>query len=439
MFEPDEGCETTAVQGRSGVEVDNPLSLADDSPWQPHFERLTAFEQIGKDVQRTFPEERDRFLSGVDTTSDSFHRQMCGVLATWSLIEDNVHVGYRQGMHEIAAVCWLAVKEDASDEVDRRAMEADTFTLFDVLMKRALSFYIWRPTAAASSSSTSLPILQRCEVIQESLQASDPALFRFLASNRIAVQLFAIRWLRLLFLRELQLDTAMELWDALFDVDASLHLMDHVCVALLIRMRDTVMQSSHTECLQVLMATQDNFIQPGESVHALVREARQVHRRFTAVRSGYVSLSEQRTEGYGGQRDDRDAGVFQAAASYLGSRGPAVVNAQSLGAGFSKAFDTVQRTAYAAYQAHMQPKNAHSDGFPPSMSSLSSYPNNNRRPQGAAALQSSFARLSSTPYTITPAHTESSSGEGSPQASSVQAGSAPPTSSFDPLGANTVL
>ena len=46
------------------------------------------------------------------------------------------------------------------------------------------------------------------------------------------------RWLRLLFTRELSLDDAMVLWDALFAVDPSFDLALWICVAMLVRIRN---------------------------------------------------------------------------------------------------------------------------------------------------------------------------------------------------------
>ena len=46
------------------------------------------------------------------------------------------------------------------------------------------------------------------------------------------------RWIRLLFGREFPLPNVLELWDALFADGPSLSLMDYVCVAMLMHIRE---------------------------------------------------------------------------------------------------------------------------------------------------------------------------------------------------------
>ena len=50
--------------------------------------------------------------------------------------------------------------------------------------------------------------------------------------------LFCSRWLRLLFTREFSMPDALKLWDGLFACDSTLHLVQWVCVAMLIRIRN---------------------------------------------------------------------------------------------------------------------------------------------------------------------------------------------------------
>jgi hypothetical protein len=117
------------------LEVNNPLSLSDNNPWHTYFASLSMLDQIKVDVQRAFPE--DEVLR-----SEIAQLQLIRVLFVWSLMKENESVGYRQGMHEIAAICWL-VRKDASDLKDRW-MEEDTFILFELIMARAKPWYEWK-------------------------------------------------------------------------------------------------------------------------------------------------------------------------------------------------------------------------------------------------------------------------------------------------------
>ena len=46
------------------------------------------------------------------------------------------------------------------------------------------------------------------------------------------------RWIRLLFEREFPFDDLLSLWDALFVIDPALSLVDYICVAMILRIRD---------------------------------------------------------------------------------------------------------------------------------------------------------------------------------------------------------
>lgn len=46
------------------------------------------------------------------------------------------------------------------------------------------------------------------------------------------------RWIRLLFGREFDIYELLKLWDAIFAQDPSLEIVDYICLAILLRMRD---------------------------------------------------------------------------------------------------------------------------------------------------------------------------------------------------------
>lgn len=45
------------------------------------------------------------------------------------------------------------------------------------------------------------------------------------------------RWVRLLFGREFPFDEVLSIWDLLFAEDPQLELVDHICIAMLLRIR----------------------------------------------------------------------------------------------------------------------------------------------------------------------------------------------------------
>ncbi|CAE7210466.1 unnamed protein product, partial [Rhizoctonia solani] len=69
----------------------------------------------------------------------------------------------------------------------------------------------------------------------------------------IEPQMYGIRWLRLLFTREFPWRDALMLWDALFATDPSLQIIQWVCVAMLMRIRNLLFAAEYTDALTYLL------------------------------------------------------------------------------------------------------------------------------------------------------------------------------------------
>ena len=170
----------------------------------------------------------------------------------------NPDVGYRQGMHEILApILWVVSRDaietediDGTDAsllgidiqerqlmllcLDSNPVEQDSFTLFTVIMQTVKSYYEVNITSRPSSSS----IAERSRRIHEELLVqADLELAQHLTAIEIIPQIFLIRWIRLLFGREFDLEGVLTLWDALFAEDPVLGLVDLICVSMLLRIR----------------------------------------------------------------------------------------------------------------------------------------------------------------------------------------------------------
>lgn len=178
------------------------------------------------------------------------------------------HLGYRQGLHELAAillwVVWCDSIDPASgpghpegesendgllDEVlDPAYVSHDTFILFSAVMKHAKEWYEPGPEGHNGIS----PIIQRSKYIHETLlKATDPELATHLKTLDVLPQVFLMyvmhpgflqrvfdndsrRWIRLLFSREFPLDELLLVWDALFAEDKEFHLVDLICVSMFV-------------------------------------------------------------------------------------------------------------------------------------------------------------------------------------------------------------
>ncbi|KAF9574406.1 TBC1 domain, member 5 [Mortierella alpina] len=230
------------------LEVNNPLSLAEDSPWQQFFVDSELKKIIKQDVERTLP-DNDYFRS------ERVQEQLSDILFIYCKI--NHDVSYRQGMHELLAhVLWVVSSEsldihsepgmtsDATLDViksvlDSTYIEHDTFSLFSSLMSRAKPWYEFSEEGLPGRKSK--------------LEKIDNELYLHLRSLEIEPQLFGIRWLRLLFSREFPMDNVLSLWDGIFANGPSLEICIFLGVALLLRIRDELLEEDFAGCLHKLM------------------------------------------------------------------------------------------------------------------------------------------------------------------------------------------
>jgi TBC1 domain family protein 5 len=129
----------------------------------------------------------------------------------------NQDIGYRQGMHELAAPILWVVQRDAlasmtsdgaiqtndgdrlmCDTLNANFIEHDSFTLFNLIMRTAKSFYeLGEPDKRLNTAPTSAtlygssPIVQRSKQIHEVLLAQvDPELASHLTQIEILPQIF---------------------------------------------------------------------------------------------------------------------------------------------------------------------------------------------------------------------------------------------------------
>lgn len=228
---------------------------------------MELLQTIETDVSRCLPE--------VASLRDiSVQRSLAHLLFVWSSL--NPRIGYRQGMHELAGVLWIVRESDslmrsnsgqpdpAGEVLDERYVEHDAYAMLNGLMTRIEDFYQWQAAETKSMGSNTAapyqpPILQRCAHVSSSLKRCDPLLAAHLFSLGIESQLYLLRWMRLLFLREFSLGATLELWDVILSQhggpqqDSRLEAVDWICIALLLRMRNRLLVEDQGEAFQALL------------------------------------------------------------------------------------------------------------------------------------------------------------------------------------------
>ncbi|KAG0149524.1 hypothetical protein CROQUDRAFT_653609 [Cronartium quercuum f. sp. fusiforme G11] len=270
------------------VRVNNPLSQDEANPWNVWFSDLEMRRTIHQDVIRTFPDSP--YFRRIE-----IQNMLTNILHAYSKLHDAV--GYRQGMHEVLAVIIKTLDTDALEPcfsfdttplmpqvLSRSYLEHDSYTLFSRLMRQVEDWYDFNCTVPArdqmpSSSTPALsvgflppqiavtqpsipaanklvpPIVDKCwEIFHVHLKCVDPELWSHLNHLQIEPQIWGIRWLRLLFTREFSYGDSLMLWDAILAEDpCSLRLADYICIVMLLRIRDSLLDSDYGSALQTIL------------------------------------------------------------------------------------------------------------------------------------------------------------------------------------------
>ncbi|RPA89109.1 RabGAP/TBC [Choiromyces venosus 120613-1] len=258
----------------------DPLAEVAENPWEQFRKDESLRKEIFQDIERCMPENtyfRD----------PTIQNSLLNTLFIYCKL--NADVSYRQGMHEIVAIIlWVVAcdaislatgadeKEESKEEeggklvadenvmiecLDHRFIEHDTFSLFQVVMRSAKAWYELGEEAPSSvkgrgrsENRASSPIVEKSKYIHEYLlMAVDPELAEHLKALDVLPQVFLIRWIRLLFGREFPFEELLEVWDALFAEDPNLQLVDHICVAMLLRVRWQLMEADYSTALTLVL------------------------------------------------------------------------------------------------------------------------------------------------------------------------------------------
>lgn len=241
----------------AGLPVD-PLADDPESPWELVRKDELIRSEILQDVQR-LPDDP---LYHQDTVQ----AMILDILFLYCKLNPGVG-GYRQGMHELLAPIVHVLTQDsldrksvAADEkgvdtlmldmLDSAYVEHDAYTIFSMLMARASAFY----EVGSDKTGEQNTIVEKSRHIHDELLTQvDPELASHLKEIEILPQIFLIRWIRLLFSREFPFEQLLVLWDTIFALDPSLDLIDLTCVAMLLRIRWTLLESDYAMALQLLL------------------------------------------------------------------------------------------------------------------------------------------------------------------------------------------
>ena len=177
----------------------------------------------------------------------------------------NPDLSYRQGMHEILAPILWVVERDAIELgessktlgedaliktiFDAEYLEHDAFAIFGQVMQSAKNFYEQTTTSGREN-----PMVVRSRrIFNEMLPLVDSKLAAHLENIDIVPQIFLMRWIRLLFGREFAFDELLTVWDVIFAEDATLEIVDHISLAMLLRIHWDLINADYNAALTLLL------------------------------------------------------------------------------------------------------------------------------------------------------------------------------------------
>ena len=231
------------------VQLD-PLSPTENNPWDTNFKDTQLKEIITRDTTRIFP-ELELFKS------KSVGQVLENVLFVWCKVEgfrDRGDCNYRQGMHELAAIVLISVlnhdrNETITDTCNSTILqlgieiEALVFAIFKTVMQNIGYLYARHDSDQQPITTASLRVYQELEII-------DYLLYKHLISLKIEPQVFCIRWLRLLFCREFEMDQVVSVWESII---ADFDLVIWIAVSMLLQIKPQLLQTDYTLVMQTLM------------------------------------------------------------------------------------------------------------------------------------------------------------------------------------------
>ncbi|GAM24107.1 hypothetical protein SAMD00019534_072820 [Acytostelium subglobosum LB1] len=294
----------------ASVAMDDPLSQNKDSVWNQFFENETTQKEIGHDITRTYPDidffarkdiqdtmTRILFIFSKQYPKIKYLQGMNEILAPllFACYADS-HWGdfsqvYRLGVspstgnngdddsqkivdpfgveypsQPIPFPLVDDVEQDLASLVrDPRYFEHDAYFLFDALMAKIGKWFASPPSSPmissqskkdpfeksnSSSTSPNIIVVDQCFEIFHQLSIVDPHLHTYLKDMSIEPHLYSLRWLRILLAQVFPIHSLLMLWDAIFR--DSLELLNNICIAMLLVIRDSLIGKDYSECLQLL-------------------------------------------------------------------------------------------------------------------------------------------------------------------------------------------
>ncbi|MBW00002.1 TBC1 domain family member 13, partial [Eschrichtius robustus] len=234
---------------------DHPLNPNPDSRWNTYFKDNEVLLQIDKDVRGVFEEllMSSPHKNVAPSSLNEYEVLPNGCEAHWEVVERilfiyaklNPGIAYVQGMNEIVGPLYYTFATDPNSEWKEHA-EADTFFCFTNLMAEIRDNFI------KSLDDSQCGITYKMEKVYSTLKDKDMELYLKLQEQNIKPQFFAFRWLTLLLSQEFLLPDVIRIWDSLFADNSRFDFLLLVCCAMLILIREQLLEGDFTVNMRLL-------------------------------------------------------------------------------------------------------------------------------------------------------------------------------------------
>jgi len=175
----------------------------------------------------------------------------------------NSDIGYVQGMNEILApiyYCFFSEEENSliypgMDDIDIQKehdyqfivdVEADAFWTFSSLMEDLKLLYI------KDKDKESGGIFDKLSTLSEMLKIVDKDLFNHFHKIKLDVQLFAFKWVVLLFTQDFNMPDILRLWDAILSENNRFYMIFLLCLSILKLKRKELLKADFSISINIL-------------------------------------------------------------------------------------------------------------------------------------------------------------------------------------------
>ncbi|XP_069913808.1 TBC1 domain family member 13 isoform X12 [Oryctolagus cuniculus] len=232
---------------------DHPLNPSPDSRWNTYFKDNEVLLQIDKDVRRLYPdisffqratEYPCLLILDPQNEFETLRKRVEQTTLKSQTVARN-RSGVTNGMNEIVGPLYYTFATDPNSEWKEHA-EADTFFCFTNLMAEIRDNFI------KSLDDSQCGITYKMEKVYSTLKDKDMELYLKLQEQNIKPQFFAFRWLMLLLSQEFLLPDVIRIWDTLFADDNRFDFLLLVCCAMLILIREQLLEGDFTVNMRLL-------------------------------------------------------------------------------------------------------------------------------------------------------------------------------------------